>query len=57
MTFLKGIHHTLDSWHGNRDADCWKMKYDTWSSHLAEVLTDHGLEESRDSLQSRSFSI
>jgi hypothetical protein len=45
--FLKGIHHTLDSWRPNRDRDGWKINqaardldYD-----LADVTPDYGVND------------
>ena len=33
---LKGIHHTLDSWRGNRDEDGWKYNHSKFSSFISE---------------------
>ena len=37
VPFLKGVHHTLESWRRGRSADGWKFSTDEWRSFLSEV--------------------
>jgi hypothetical protein len=37
VPFMKGIHHTLESWRRGRDADGWKFSQDDWRLFLSEV--------------------
>ena len=38
--FLKGIHHTLESWRGGRDEEGWKFTTKKWKSFLKELGED-----------------
>ena len=38
--FLKGIHHTLESWRGGRDEEGWKFTTKKWQSFLKELGED-----------------
>ena len=37
VPFLKGVHHTLESWRRGRKADGWKFSRDEWRNFLGEV--------------------
>ena len=38
VPFLKGIHHTLESWRQGRNVDGWKYSRDEWRMFLGEVV-------------------
>ena len=38
MPFLKGVHHTLESWRLGRKAGGWKYSRNDWRSFLGKVL-------------------
>ena len=35
--FLKGVHHTIESWRTGRNQDGWKFTKDDWRLFLSEV--------------------
>ena len=37
VPFLKGVHHTLESWRRGRDADGWKFNRDEWRNFLGVI--------------------
>lgn len=49
--FLKGIHHTLDSWRPGRDKDGWKFNAKRWKCFLNDIdalmTGDAGWEEAK----------
>jgi hypothetical protein len=38
VPFLKGVHHTLESWRKGRNKDGWKYSRDEWRMFLGEVV-------------------
>ena len=38
--FLKGIHHTLESWRPGRDGDGWKFNTSQWKAFLKDLGSD-----------------
>lgn len=46
VPFLKGVHHTLESWRRGRNDDGWKYSRDEWRMFLGEVSeTKAGFEQ------------
>ena len=44
VPFLKGLHHTLETWRGGRDKDGWKFGREDWLNLLTDEDKDRGLD-------------
>ena len=45
MPYLKGVHHTLETWRSQRDGDGWKYTDREWRELISELQTLESIQE------------